>query len=53
MQKVTVNRDGSIGPFPTTTAAEEWLADRLVLLCTHRAEGDTGGADRRRRHRRQ
>ncbi len=24
MQKVTANRDGSIGPFENTTAAEDW-----------------------------
>ncbi|WP_430332109.1 hypothetical protein [Rhodococcus sp. ACT016] len=35
MHKVTVNRDGSIGPFADTTAAEEWLANRLDLLCMH------------------
>lgn len=34
MQKVTANLDGSIGPFADTAAAEEWLADRLTLLCT-------------------
>jgi hypothetical protein len=34
MQKVTVSQDGSIGPFAGAAAAEEWLADRLALLCT-------------------
>jgi len=33
MLKATVNRDGSIGPFASATAAEDWFADRIVLLC--------------------
>lgn len=32
MGTTSVNEDGSIGPFTDTAAAEEWLADRLVML---------------------
>lgn len=40
-----MNRDGSIGPFADTTSAEEWLTERLAMLC--RVTGQNGTPEAR------
>lgn len=41
MQKMTVNEDGSIGPFTDAAGAGEWLAERFSMLCLLTAQKGT------------